>query len=263
MTAATHASVPILEARKVVKDYPSVKVLKDVDITVAHGDTLAIIGPNGAGKTTLFKVLSGELFADKGSVVYDGRDITRMPVWKRIRNGFGRSFQVASVFPDLTAAENVLVSIESFRSTAAMNIRRLLACYPEPAARDLVEETLDEVGLADKSNDEARFLSHGDKKRLELAMSLALRPRILLLDEPTAGMAPADRLASIELIKDVKARHGMTVALTEHDMGVVFGLASRISVLHYGEVIASGTPDEVRENPVVREVYLGSEGHDA
>ena len=263
MTIQSGSANLILEARGIVKDYPSVKVLKDVDISVADGDTLAVIGPNGAGKTTLFKVLSGEVFADRGTVIYDGKDITRMPVWRRVRAGFGRSFQVASVFLDLTAAENVLVAVEALVAGQASRINPLSGCRPTPAVRELVEETLEEVGLASKGDDLARFLSHGDKKRLELAMSLALRPRILMLDEPTAGMAPADREASIELIAAVKARHGMTVVLTEHDMSVVFGLASRVVVLHHGQLIAAGTPAEVRENPVVRDVYLGTEENDA
>ncbi|AKH98874.1 amino acid/amide ABC transporter ATP-binding protein 1, HAAT family [Hoeflea sp. IMCC20628] len=253
------SAMPILDARAIVKDYPSVKVLKQVDLSVMEGDTLAVIGPNGAGKTTLFKVLSGEVFADSGIVSYDGRDITRMPAWRRVREGFGRSFQVASVFLDLTAAENVLVAVEAYLAQKTPRSSVRIGCRPAAHVRELVDETLEEVGLASKGFHQARFLSHGDKKRLELAMSLALRPRILLLDEPTAGMAPADRQASIELIAAVKARHGMTVVLTEHDMDVVFGLATRVVVLHHGELIASGTADEVRQNPLVRDVYLGSE----
>ena len=249
----------ILQARGIIKDYPSVKVLRNVDISVTEGDTLAVIGPNGAGKTTLFKVLSGEVFPDRGTVLFEGRDVTRMPVWRRVRGGFGRSFQIASVFPDLTAAENVLVAVEALSAGNAQGRTIGWKCSPSQAARELVEEVLDEVGLAEKGGNLARLMSHGDKKRLELAMSLALRPRILLLDEPTAGMAPGDRQQSIELIAAVRARHNMTVVLTEHDMGVVFGLASRVVVLHHGELIASGTPDEVRQNPIVRDVYLGSE----
>ena len=199
------------------------------------------------------------MFADSGTVSYNGADITRMPAWRRVRSGFGRSFQVASVFLDLTAAENVLIAVEAYLAQKTQGARFRLGCRPAPDVRDLVDETLEEVGLASKGFDQARFLSHGDKKRLELAMSLALRPRILLLDEPTAGMAPADRQASIELIAAVKARHGMTVVLTEHDMDVVFGLASRVVVLHHGELVAAGTPEEVRQNPLVREVYLGTE----
>lgn len=261
MNTLSATANPILEARDIVKDYPSVKVLKQVSLSVMEGDTLAVIGPNGAGKTTLFKVLSGEVFAGSGAVIYNGKDITRVPAWRRVRAGFGRSFQVASVFLDLTAAENVLVAVEAYLAQKSTGAGVRIGCRPATDVRDLVEEILVEVDLAGKGSHEARFLSHGDKKRLELAMSLALRPRILLLDEPTAGMAPADRQASIELIAAVKERHGMTVVLTEHDMDVVFGLASRVVVLHHGELIAAGTPDEVRQNPLVREVYLGAETH--
>ena len=236
-------------ATKIVKDYPSVKVLKDVDVSVAEGDTFAVIGPNGAGKTTLFKVLSGEVFADTGTVSFEGQDVTRMPEWKRVRLGFGRSFQVARVFPDLTTDENVVIAIEAYHRNIGKPVTRGFACRPSPETRDLVEETLLEVGLVDKRNEVARLLSHGDKKRLELAMSLALRPRILMLDEPTAGMAPSDRRAATELIAAIKARHGMTIVLTEHDMEVVFGLASRVAVLHQGAVVITGTPAQVRDDP--------------
>jgi len=258
MSGAGTPTVPLLEARRVVKDYPSVKVLKDVDLSAAEGDTLAVIGPNGAGKTTLFKVLSGEVFADSGSVLFRGADVTRVPEWKRVRAGFGRSFQVARVFKDLTAAANVLVAVEAAFRNMPPGPRKLLACDPARTALERVDEALDEVGLSARSGVEAKLLSHGDKKRLELAMSLVLRPTILLLDEPTAGMSPADRKASVDLIASVKARHGMTVVLTEHDMGVVFDLASHVAVLHHGEMIATGSPAEVRENPLVRKIYLGS-----
>ena len=256
------ALTPLIEARHIVKDYPSVKVLKKVDIAIAEGQTLAVIGPNGAGKTTLFKVLSGEVFPDSGSVSYRGEDVTRAPAWKRVRAGFGRSFQVARVFRELTASENVLVAVEAaFRSGPRATLWRY-TLDPTSAALASVAEALEEVGLAAKSDIEARLLSHGDKKRLELAMSLVLRPAVLLLDEPTAGMSPADRKASVELIATVRERHRMTIVLTEHDMGVVFDLASHVAVLHHGEVVATGRPDEVRKNDLVRRIYLGSgDGH--
>ena len=177
-----------------------------------------------------------------------------------MRAGFGRSFQVARVFKELTAAENVLVAVEaSIRNTPRATPWRLTR-DPTPVALARVEEALAEVGLAAKSEVEARLLSHGDKKRLELAMSLVLRPAILLLDEPTAGMSPADRKASVELITTVRERHGMTIVMTEHDMGVVFELASDVAVLHHGEMVATGSPQEVRENELVRRIYLGSGG---
>lgn len=259
MTPRENAANPLLVATHVVKDYPSVKVLKGVDVSVGEGDTFAVIGPNGAGKTTLFKVLSGEVFADRGTVLFEGRDVTHMPEWKRVRLGFGRSFQVARVFRELSAGENVVIAIEAYERNAGRRPANPLACRPSAEVRDAVDETLREVGLVDKRHEPARLLSHGDKKRLELAMSLALRPRILMLDEPTAGMSPADRRAATELIAAIKARHGMTIVLTEHDMEVVFGLASHVAVLHQGAMVATGTPAQVRDDPMVREIYLGSE----
>ena len=258
MTPPHGTATPLLVATKIVKDYPSVKVLKGVDVSVAQGDTFAVIGPNGAGKTTLFKVLSGEVFADTGTVQFEVRDVTRTPEWQRVRLGFGRSFQVARVFPELTTDENVVIAIEAHERNSGRRASALLACRPSAQVREHVEQTLLEVGLADRRGELARLLSHGDKKRLELAMSLALRPRILMLDEPTAGMSPADRRAATELIATLKARHGMTIVLTEHDMAVVFGLASRVAVLHQGAVVATGTPAQVRDDPLVREIYLGS-----
>ena len=257
MTVASAATTPLLQARGIVKDYPSVKVLKNVDVAVAEGQTLAVIGPNGAGKTTLFKVLSGEVFPDAGTVTYGGVDVTMTPGWKRVCAGFGRSFQVARVFLDLTAAQNVLVATEAAARNRGSRAG-LFACNPTAASLAQVVAALEEVGLGTKADIEARLLSHGDKKRLELAMCLVLRPKILLLDEPTAGMAPADRKSSVELIAQVRERYGMTVVLTEHDMGVVFDLASHVAVLHHGEMISAGRPAEVRADPLVRKIYLGS-----
>ena len=183
-----------------------------------------------------------------------------MPAWQRVRLGFGRSFQVARVFPDLTTEDNVVVSVEAHRRNAKLGPHRSLSWSPGPEVRDAVAATLEEVGLADKRGETARLLSHGDKKRLELAMSLALQPRILMLDEPTAGMSPVDRRAATDLLAAVKERHGMTIVLTEHDMDVVFGLATRVAVLHYGEIVAEGAPADVRSSPLVQDIYLGHGG---
>jgi branched-chain amino acid transport system ATP-binding protein len=247
-----------LSAQGISKSYPAIKVLQDVNLTVAEGDSFAVIGPNGAGKTTLFKVLSGEVFADAGTVVFEGDDISTMPAWRRVRRGFGRTFQVARVFPELTAEENAIVAVESARATG--HAGAMLAWWPSRAVHDAARAALDEVGLFQHRATLARLLAYGDRKRLELTMSLALRPRVLMLDEPTAGMSPADRAGAVELIARLKQRHGMTVILTEHDMGVVFGLCNRVAVLNHGEVVTIGTPEEVRANPMVRDIYLGS-GH--
>lgn len=247
-----------LSAEGISKAYPAVKVLQDVSLSVARGDSFAVIGPNGAGKTTLFKVLSGELFADAGRVTFEGQDVSAMPAWQRVRMGFGRTFQVARVFPDLTAEDNAIIAAE-----AAVRGRRQgpsLAWWPSRQVREMAKAALDEVSLFNQRGTLARFLSYGDRKRLELAFSLVLRPRLLMLDEPTAGMSPADRAAAVQLIARLKERHDMTVVLTEHDMGVVFGLANRVAVLNHGQVVTVGTPAEVRANPTVRDIYLGS-GH--
>ncbi|MDX5501639.1 MAG: ABC transporter ATP-binding protein, partial [Rhodobacterales bacterium] len=221
------------------------------------GEVLAVIGPNGAGKTTLFKVLTGEVDLQGGRVTFDGRDITSMPAHQRVRLGSGRTFQVARVFPEMTALENVVVAIESV-SAAGPAPRFRLGWWPRREVQDLAMQHLAEVGLAEKSAMHAGTLSHGDKKRLELACCLALKPRILMLDEPTAGMSPGDRRQAVELIMRIKRDHDLSIMLTEHDMGVVFGMADRILVLNYGELVAEGTVDEVRANEKVREIYLGS-----
>ncbi len=246
---------PFLTAQALRKSYPAVTVLRGVSLSVAEGDSFAVIGPNGAGKTTLFKVLSGELFADAGTVTFEGRDVTAMPAWQRVRLGFGRTFQVARVFPDLSAEDNAIVAAEAARRGGVS-----LAWWPARSVRAAAHAALNEVALFERRSHIARLLAYGDRKRLELAMSLILRPRLLMLDEPTAGMSPPDRAASVELIAALKQRHGMTLVLTEHDMSVVFGLANRVAVLNHGEVVTVGTPEEVRANPTVREIYLGS-GH--
>lgn len=250
-------SVPLLQANGLRKSYASIKVLKAVSLAVGEKETLAVIGPNGAGKTTLFKVLTGEVPTDEGTVRFKGDDVTRLPAHRRAQMGFGRTFQVARVFPDMTALENVVVAVESVEAAPERGFARL-AWWPSARTIGAARQLLDDLGLDRKRDETARNLSHGDKKRLELACCLALRPRILMLDEPTAGMSPSDRAAAVELIARVRQRHGVAVMLTEHDMGVVFGLADRVVVLNYGEVIAVGTGDVVRADPRVRDIYLGS-----
>ncbi|TPQ50014.1 ABC transporter ATP-binding protein [Prosthecomicrobium hirschii] len=249
----------ILSVEGVDKSYGTHHILKSVSLTVEDGETFAVIGPNGAGKTTLFKVMTGEIGFERGRIVYDGRDVSRAPAHERARLGMGRTFQVARIFPDVTVADNLTVAVEARRRSRGESAPAWYRVATLPDIRAEVEARLLDVGLADKAAVEAKFLSHGDKKRLEFGIALAGRPRILMLDEPTAGMSPTDRIATADLIARLRAETGLTVVMTEHDMDVIFGLADRILVMNYGEIIAVGSIEEVRANPLVREVYLGQE----
>ncbi len=238
-------------------------MLKNVSFSVEDKETFAIIGPNGAGKSTLFKALTGEKLPDKGNVHYNGRDVSRLPADERVKLGFGRTFQVARIFPGHTVRDNVVVAIEARERNAGRRHGSIFAWRPAPAIVAEADEAVATVGLSKMKRVEARFLSHGDKKRLEIAVTLALKPKILMMDEPMAGMSPNDRVQTMELVRKVRDESGITVLLCEHDMDVVFGLANRVLVLNYGEIIAIGSCDQVRDNPAVREVYLGEELHDA
>ncbi|MGN7712649.1 ABC transporter ATP-binding protein [Agrobacterium radiobacter] len=249
-------SSPLLEATALEKSYGRISVLKNVGLTINRGEAHIVIGPNGAGKTTLFKVLSGELMPGSGTIRFDGEDITKIPDWRRVRMGIGRTFQSARIFGDLTPFENMIVAVEAKARTAG-SLLQLLRIRPNAENRDAARSILRDFSLEKVADRLTSTLSHGDKKRLELAMVVAGRPRILMLDEPTAGMAPADRHKSIELIGKLLEKGDFSLLLTEHDMEVVFGLATCITVLNYGEVIASGTPQDIRSNARVREVYLG------
>lgn len=257
-------SVPdILRAGRVFKAYGAIRVLEDVSITVRRGEMHAVIGPNGAGKTTLFKVLSGEVPLDRGEVHFDGRQVEGIDGFRRVRAGIGRTFQVARVFGEKTVLENVVVAVEARRRQ-----KRELSLFTwrvAPTAAVLAEAAamLAQMGLTEQAAHQAGALAYGDRKRLELAMCLALAPTLLMLDEPMAGMSAADRGAATALIRRTASERGISVLLTEHDMDVVFALADRITVLNYGRTIASGPPDEVRASPLVREVYLGHEAQSA
>lgn len=227
--------------------------------SIPGGHKVGLVGPNGAGKTTLFKVLTGETPATEGTLTFRDRPIIQQPAFRRVRNGIGRTFQVARVFLDMTAGENIIIAIERRMRMAGEPMGPWYDFRPSRAIRNEALHRLAEVGLDREVETEARFLSHGDKKRLELALSLALQPDVLMLDEPTAGMSPPDRSETVRLLKRLKAERGFTMMMTEHDMDVVFGLADSVMVLNYGEIIARGAPEAVRADPIVREVYLGRE----
>ncbi|MEM7302376.1 MAG: ABC transporter ATP-binding protein [Pseudomonadota bacterium] len=247
----------VLHVDDVHKSFAGLHALSDVDLDVREGETHAIIGPNGAGKSTLLNVCVGRLKPDRGAVVFDGDVLTGKAPHEINQLGVARVFQTPEVFPDLTLLENTMVPALSKRD-GAFSLSVFKRFDTEKEVRELAEHTLEEVGLVGKFDVLASALSRGDKRRLELAMGLVQKPRLLLLDEPTAGMARHDTNATIELLKRIK-EGGMTKVIIEHDMHVVFSLADRISVLAGGRIIAQGTPDEVKGNPKVVEAYLGEE----
>jgi branched-chain amino acid transport system ATP-binding protein len=249
----------ILNAHGLYKSYGKIDVLKNVSLKMKEGETHAVIGPNGAGKTTLFKTLSGEVLPDAGSIFISDRRVDRQDGYQRVRMGVGRTFQVARVFAENTVLENMVVAVEARRQQQGIAGLFSLGISPSGDVQSEAIAALDRMGLASQKDRLAGVLAYGDRKRLELAMSLALQPKLLMLDEPMAGMSPMDRSAAVETIKAVVKERGISVLLTEHDMDVVFTLADHITVLNYGEIIASGSPDQVRSSPKVREIYLGHE----
>lgn len=244
----------LLEVRDLVKSFGGVTATSNVHFDVYEGEVHAIIGPNGAGKTTLIGQLAGELLPDGGAVNFDGVDMTRMPVHARSHLGMARSYQITSIFLDMTLAQNVALAVQahdghSFRFWS-----------PVDADRELTERAisaLSSVGLADRAQVLASEISHGEQRQLEIAMALATGPKLLLLDEPMAGMGAEESLRMVSILQGLKRQR--TMLLVEHDMDAVFALADRISVLVYGRIIATGEPDEIRANEEVKRAYLGEE----
>ncbi len=247
----------VLHVADVHKSFAGLHALSDIDLSVREGETHAIIGPNGAGKSTLLNVCIGRLKPDSGHVVFDGQNLTGKLPHQINQLGVVRVFQTPEIFPDLTLLENVMVPILAKRD-GSFKLNWFRRFGNEKDVKAQAEEVLTDVGLGHLIEIDASSLSRGDKRRLELAMGLAQQPRLLLLDEPTAGMARHDTNATIDLLKSIKER-GMTKVIIEHDMHVVFSLADRISVLAGGRIICQGTPEEVKADPRVKEAYLGEE----
>lgn len=247
----------VLHVADVHKSFAGLHALSDIDLSVKEGETHAIIGPNGAGKSTLLNVCIGRLRPDSGHVVFDGENLIGKQPHEINQLGVVRVFQTPEIFPDLTLLENVMIPVLAKRD-GAFKLRWFRRFSGEKDARLKSEEILEDLGIGSLTSSEAGSLSRGDKRRLELAMGLAQDPRLLLLDEPTAGMARHDTNATIDLLKRIKAR-GMTKVIIEHDMHVVFSLADRITVLAGGRIICQGTPEEVKADPRVKEAYLGEE----
>jgi branched-chain amino acid transport system ATP-binding protein len=242
----------ILALRQLVKSFGALRVTAGVDLEILAGETHAVIGPNGAGKTTLVDQICGAVAPDAGRILFDGRDVTRLPMPARARLGLARSFQITRVLARFTALENVALAVQA-RSGSSFRFWRPAAA--EEALDAPAREALEAVDLGPRADTPAGALSHGEKRRLELAIALAQAPRLLLLDEPAAGAGAEETRRLVEILRNLRRR--TTVVLVEHDMQAVFALADRISVLVEGRIVATGTPEDVRSDPAVRRAYLG------
>lgn len=242
----------LLSVRAISKSFGGVAAARDVSFTLERGEMLAIIGPNGAGKSTVFNMVGGQLRPDHGAVLLDEKNITHASPQKRFRQGVGRTFQVAQTFLSMTVAENVQMALlscsrESMELWSSARMRH----------REEALALLAQVGMAQAADHPCSSLAYGDVKRVELAIALAGKPKLLLMDEPTAGMAAGERAALMDLTASIAASQDIGVLFTEHDMDVVFGHAERVIVLVRGRIIAIGTPEEIRQNAEVRQAYLG------
>jgi branched-chain amino acid transport system ATP-binding protein len=244
----------MLEVSGLVKTFGALRASDGIAFSVPEGETHAVIGPNGAGKTTLIGQLAGTLLPDSGSIRFAGEDVTRQPAPRRARRGLARTFQITSVFPEFTALENVALAVQA---QSGHSFRFWRPAKGDPSLAGPAAQFLDEVGLAERRDVVAANLSHGEHRQLEVAIALATRPRLLLLDEPMAGMGIEESQRMIGLLGTLKRR--LTIVLVEHDMDAVFRLADRISVLVYGRIIATDTPERIRHNEEVRKAYLGED----
>jgi len=242
----------LLKVTDLCKNFGGLRVSANVNFDLFAGECLALIGPNGAGKTTLIHQLSGFLAPDSGTIEFEGRDITHMPVHARAHLGLARSFQITSIIPSLSVLENVALAVQA-RSGSSFRFFGIAA--DEKNLNDQAFEALQMVGFDGEAGTIANNLSHGEKRVLELAIAIAMRPKALLLDEPMAGIGRQESLRLIDILKSLKSSYPLL--LIEHDMDAVFALADRVAVLVYGKIIAIGTPDEVRQNAEVKAAYLG------
>ena len=248
--------MPLLEVHRVSKSFEGFRALNDVSLAVEEGSLYALMGPNGAGKTTLFNLITGRYTLDAGRVVFAGQDISRTPTHRIIHYGIGISFQRAIPFPSMTVLENVTLAVLALdRKTC--DFARPLPSYGDAAKR--AEEIISWVGLSGLKRQLTASLPQGDLKRVDIALALASKPRLLLLDEPLAGLSRTERAQMVGFIRELLRSLGTTLLFTEHDTEAVLQLAERIMVLHRGSVLAEGTPDEIRSHPQVQEAFLGRE----
>ena len=243
----------ILEVEAVGKQFGALAALTRVSLSVSPGQVFSVIGPNGAGKSTLFNVISGLHAPTTGHVRFDGEDITGLPPEQVNRRGLAKTFQITNLFPEISVLDNVRVAAQS----RAPESGRLRSLWRRPDVDDTALRLLEAFGLARRADELAENLSHGEQRYLEICLALATTPRLLLLDEPTAGMTPGETRDATALIRRIARERGLTLLLIEHDMSVVMGISDRVAVLHFGEKIAEGTPEEIRNDPHVIDAYLG------
>ena len=243
----------MLEIRDLAKSFGGVEAMRGVTLDFPAGSLTAIIGPNGAGKTTFFNLISGHIRADRGEVILDGENVMGRSSLEIVRRGMTRAFQVASIFPDMTMEQSLVGAVTAHRGDLFSMLRRA----PLPQARERAHEIMDLLDLTSRAEALSRNLSHGEQKLLDIGLALALEPKVLLLDEPTAGMGAEERWRMIEKVHALWERSDLTVIFIEHDMDIVFRIAQSIDVLSYGQVLARGTPEEIRRNAKVIHAYLG------
>jgi branched-chain amino acid transport system ATP-binding protein len=246
---------PFLRLDNVSRHFGTLKAVDGVSFDMAAGELRAVIGPNGAGKTTFFNLISGLLPPTSGQVIFEGESITQQAIVKRVAKGIVRTFQITEILPDLTVYENIRVGVET---AARVNARPWISRHERIVIRRRVEELIDTVDLNGKTNRVVGEMAHGDQRVVEVAVALAVKPRLLLLDEPTAGMGDHETDHMVGLIRKLHAEQGMSILFIEHDMDIVFGIAQRITVLDQGRVLAEGTPDAISSDAKVRAAYLGT-----
>jgi len=244
----------MLQVEALDKSFGDFMAVCQANLSVGKGELVAVIGPNGAGKTTLFNLITGQLWADRGRIVFKGEDIRGLHPYEICKRGIARSFQIVNIFPRLTVFGNVQVAVLSQQ-------RKSSDLFPPAGnvAREQTDSILESLGLSNKATSLAGSLSHGDQKILEIAIALGNEPELLILDEPTAGMSPEETAATLELIRNLASSRGLTILFCEHDMDVVFSISQSIMVMHQGRTLIQGKPEEVRENREVQEAYLGGE----
>jgi branched-chain amino acid transport system ATP-binding protein len=250
---ATNGQMPVLELQNLSKSFGGLRAVRDVTFKIMPGDRKAIIGPNGAGKTTLFNLITGIFPSSSGQVLLFGRDVTGWQSHRRTAMGMARTFQVTSLFPRLTVLDNVLLAIKGLRPSKFV-MWRFLSSYRD--VYDKAHQLLEQGSFMDRANTEVRYLSHGEQRQLEIILGLASDPKILLLDEPAAGLSSGESVEMTRFLMKLDPK--LAILLIEHDMDVVFDLAHTISVLHFGQVLETGTPDQIQKSQRVQEIYLGT-----